>query len=866
MARTSPAQQNFNAGELSPLFDGRVDMAKYGNGCRRMRNFIPLPQGPARRRPGTRYVAATKDAAKRAWLVRFVFSETDAFVLEFGDGYVRFYTDNGQLQTGAVAAWVTDTVYPVGALVQSGGINYYCITAHTSGATFAGDIAKWYALTGTIYEIPSPYAAADLINANSTFRLSYAQTGDVIFLSHRDYPPKKLTRFGNTNWQFSDADIKNGPFIGINPDETTTVQSSAATGSVTLTASTAIFTAEKVGTLFLLEQKAVDGVRAWEPAKTVVIGDERRSDSNVYRALTGGTTGSIKPVHREGARYDGDAGVQWKYVHSGYGILRINSVAGATATATVISDVPSQAVGAGQESLRWSFAAWDSVLGYPDLVTFYQERLTFARGSSFWFSVSADFENFANRDGAETLPDSAISLDVAAGQINDALWLQPGDDLLVGTLGAEFAIGPVSTGEPFAPGNTQAAQQTSYGSRQVAPVRVGDSVLFAQPTGRKVRDMRFSFNTNGYEANDLTIIATHVAQGKIVQMDLAQEPHNIVWACCENGDLIGLTFMLEQDVIGWHIHPVGGSVTGRDIAVVESVACIPSPDGTHDQVWLIVRRTINGVTTRYVEYMEKEWVQNEDSIRNAVYSDAAATFDGIAAAAGVQITRGAAGGVIQSAANIFAATDVGDYIVVHPYKANQCRFAISSYTAPNEVVASAIDPVPADFQPLDSTTDWAWGRDVIGGLGYLEGETVDALIDGAAHPQVVVTGGKITLQSRAVTVQVGLPAPCELETMRIEAGSVDGTSQGKTKRIHRLVIRLFESLGGKVGPSGKEDDILYRDSSVPMNNPPDTKTGDYLMLYPDGYNTNARIRIVNDQPFPMTVVALYPQMETENSR
>lgn len=866
MTRTSPAQQNFNAGELSPLFDGRVDMAKYGNGCRLMRNFFPLPQGPARRRPGTRFVAATKESADRSWLLRFVFSEQDAFTLEMGDGYIRFYTDNGQLQTGAVAAWVTATVYPVGSLVEDGGTNYYCITAHTAGATFAGDIANWYALTGTIYEIPSPYTAADLTNANGTFRLSYAQTGDVIFMAHRDYPPKKLTRVGNTNWQFSDADIKNGPFIGLNPDETTTVYANNATGTVTLTASTSIFTADKIGTLFLLEQKAVDGVTAWEPAKAVVIGNERRSDSNVYRALTGGTTGAVKPVHREGARYDGDTGVQWEYVHSGYGIALITAVGGTTATATVISEIPSQAVNVGNASLRWSFSAWDETLGYPDLVTFYQERLTFARGSQFWFSVSADFENFASRDGAETLPDSAISLEVAAGQINDALWLQPGDDLLVGTLGAEFAIGPVSTGEPFSPGNAQASQQTSYGSRQVAPVRVGDSVLFAQPTGRKVRDMRFSFNTNGYEANDLTIIATHVAQGKIIQMDLAQEPHSIVWACCENGDLIGLTFMLEQDVIGWHIHPVGGSVAGRNSAAVESVACIPAPDGTHDQVWMIVRRTIDGATTRYVEYMEKEWAEDEDEIRDAVYSDAAATYNGVTEAAGVLLTRGI-GSVITSAVAAFSAGDVGDYIVVHPYQPNQCRLQVTGFSSTTQVTAANIDPLPADFdQQFDSTTDWAWARDVIGGLSYLEGETVDALIDGAAHPQVVVTGGEITLQSRAVTVQVGLPAPCELETMRIEAGAIDGTAQGKTKRIHRLVIRLYESLGGKVGPSGSEDDILYRDSSMPMNNPPDTKTGDYLMLYPDGYNTNARIRIINEQPFPMTVVALYPQLETENSR
>ena len=858
MARSSPAQQNFNAGELSPLFDGRVDMAKYGNGCTRMRNFIPLPQGPVRRRPGFRYVAPIKDQSDRSWLIPFVFSEDDAFIIELGDEYVRFFTDNGQLIVAGVAAYNGATAYVKGDLVSSAGVNYYCIAPTTGNAP--PNVTYWYALTGDIYEIPSPYGLNDLTEANGTFALSYAQTGDTIFMTLGGHPPQKLTRVGNTNWQFSNADIKNGPFIGLNPDETTTVYASAATGSgITLTASTSIFTAEKVGTLFLLETKAIDGVTAWEPAKAIVAGNERRSDSNVYRALNNATTGSVKPVHREGARFDGDTGVQWQYVHSGYGIARITAAAGTTATATVISEIPSQAVLVANASLRWSFSSWDSVLGYPDLVTFYRERLAFARGSQFWFSVSADLENFASRDGAETLPDSALTLEIAAGQINDALWLAPGDALLVGTRGAEFAINEVSGSDAFGPGNAQAARQTTYGSRKVAPAIVGDSALFIQPTGRRMRDMRFSFNTNGYEANDVTIIADHIAAGKIIQLAFAQEPHSIVWSCCENGDLLGLTFMLEQDVIGWHKHPVGGS------GVVESLAVIPAPDGSHDQVWAIVRRTIDGATVRYVEYMEKEWIGDEDNLRDAIYSDSAATFSGIMSQPGLFLTYTSAS-VITSSMNSFAASDVGDDIVVNPYSAQSCRFRVTAYTNPTTVSVDPRDPVPANFEVGDVSSDFAFARSTIGSLGHLEGETVDVLIDGAAHPQVVVTGGEIELQSNAITVQVGLPAPCELETMRIEAGATDGTAQGKTKRIHRLILRLYETLGGKVGPAGSEDSINYRDSSMPMNSPPYVFSGDYLMLYPEGYTRNGRIRVINDQPFPMTVVALYPQLETEDSR
>lgn len=859
MARTSPSQQNFNAGELSPLFAGRMDMAKYGNGCAEMANAIPLPQGPARRRPGTRFTAEVKNSNDRCWLARFVFSEDDAFTLEFGDGYIRFFTDNGQLTAGSPAAYDNAATYTQGNLVTFGGVTYYSIG--TVSGIAPTNATYWYPLTNNLYEIPSPYSAAELTNAsNGTFRLSLAQTGDVIFMSHRNHFPKKLIRYGNTDWRIEEASISNGPFIGVNGDETVTVYSSASSGNVTLTASSSIFTAEKVGTLFLLESKAIDDVKAWEVAKTITAGLERRSDSNVYVALNAATTGSVKPVHREGAKFDGDNGVQWQYVHSGYGIARITSVSGTTATATVLSPIPSQAVGSGNATLRWSFAAWDSTLGYPDLVAFFRERLVFARGSQLWFSVAGDLENFASRDGAETLPDSAISLEIASGQINDAVWMSPAEGLLVGTKGAEFSISEVSSSDVFGPGNVQAREETAYGSRQVAPVRVGESLIFVQPTGRRVRDLRYSFNVNGYEGIDLTIIADHIATGQIVQMAYAQEPHSIVWCACANGDLIALTFMLEQDVIGWHPHPMVGAV--------ESVVSIPAPDGSYDQVWMIVRRTIDGQTKRYVEYMEKEWVEAEDAIEDAVFSDSCSTFDGAIAGASVVLSGGTTWtdgdtGTATAMTPAPAAGDVGDYLVL-TLGGQEARVEVLGAWSAGSFPVRFVTGIPVALRGV-AITDVKWARDVITGLDYLEGEEVTILADGGALPRQTVTGGQVTLDNPYSKVQVGLPADFVIQTMRIEAGATDGTAQGKIKRIHRVVFRLLESLGGKCGIEGREDPLPYRIDTDPANNPPPVFTGDIKMLYPEGYTLDGQVRIVNDQPLPMTLIAIYPQMVTEGS-
>lgn len=864
MAAAAPIQSNFNGGELSPSIEGRIDINKYTNGCHQMRGFIPLVQGPARRRSGTRFVSEVKDSADRTWLVPFQFSDDTAFQLEFGDQYLRFFTNHGQLQTGTVAAWVTLTAYAVGDLVADGGTNYYCITAHTSGATFAGDIANWYALTGTTYEIPTPYAVADLTKADSTFRLWMEQSGDVIYITHPSYQTRKLTRLANTRWTLAAVEFKGGPFIGVDPDETRTVYASAATGAgITLTASADVWEAGDVGSLFLIEAKLVDAVSQWEVGKTIVLNEERRSDGNVYQALNAGTTGTIKPVHKEGARYDGDAAaaVQWQYLHSGYGIVRITGFTSATSvTADVVTRLPSQSVGAGNPSTRWSKAEFSNARGWPSHVTFFRERLTLLRNTQMWLSVAADFENFANRDGADVTPDMAISINIASEQINDVAWIAPGNKLLVGTVGNEFAIGELASSDPLGPANIQAQPQTAHGSRQVRPIRVNDSILFVQKSGRKLREARFTFESDGYATTDLTVLADHVTKGQIVQMAYQQEPHSIVWCAMANGELVGFTFNREQDVLGWHPHPIGGD------GLVESVSCMPSPDGARDELWLVVRRTINGVSRRYVEYMERDWIQVESmEISDAFFVDSGLTYDGRANGVTLQLISFTT--ALFASSDVFSPSDVGQSIYIHPFGGGvMSQLQITNYVAPNEVDFTAVTPLPPDFDAVaDITSDWSFKRDNLSGLGHLEGQTVQVLADGATHPDKVVTAGAITLNREAFVAHVGLSYTTKLTTMRVEAGAEQGVAQGKIKRIHKIVFRLLDTLGGRAGKEGKTlDEIMYRSSSAPMDGPPAVQTGDTReMHWPEGYETEGRVTIVQDQPLPMTVVAIMPELSTQ---
>ena len=624
MSKATGIQTSWNGGELSPSIAGRVDVAKYANGCSRMENFLPTVQGPAVARPGFRFVAEVKNSASRTWLVRFEFSASEAYQLEFGDRYIRFYANRAQAVVSGVAAYNGATAYAVGDLVSSAGTNYYCKAAVTG--TAPPNTTYWHALTGSIFEIPSPYALADLTNADGSLALRLAQTGDTVEFVHGSYPPYTLSRYAATRWTMLPKEFSPPPFKPLNTT-TTTIYASAATGSgVTLTASASVFTAAMVGQFIYLGEKDVRDIKLWEAGKSITAGDKRRSDGKNYEALNTATTGGGKPSHSSGAVYDGDAGVQWQYRDSGYGWAKIVGYTSATVvTADVVSRLPDGAVTVGNATTRWALQAWSAAEGYPTAVTFFRERLTYARNSTIWFSVSADFPNFATEVDGQITADSAFERTLSSDRANNIRWLSPGAVLLVGTTGDEWAIVENTSTEAFGPGNCRAKPQSTYGSSYVAPVRVADVTLFMQKSGRKMRAMAFRYEEDGFKSDDTTVYSAHITRAGIIDMAYQQEPQGIVWAARADGVLVGMTFNREQDVVAWHRHPLTGGI-------VECVETIPAPSGEQDDLWVIVRYTINGVTKRYVAYLDDidEDGANTDQ-DDWIFSDMALTYSGAAA-------------------------------------------------------------------------------------------------------------------------------------------------------------------------------------------------------------------------------------------
>ncbi|HEX4329448.1 MAG TPA: hypothetical protein VH105_21855 [Burkholderiales bacterium] len=867
MAKASPIQTAFNAGELSPRLEGRVDLGKYANGAKRVENFLLSVQGPAIRRAGTRFVGEVKNSADRSWLLRFEFNTTQAYVLEFGHQYIRFYANHGQVVASGVAAYSGATAYTAGDLVTQGGVNYGCIAGTTGNAP--PNAAFWYPLAGNVYEIPSPYSAADLTDTDGTLKLRFAQSGDIIFIAHPAHQPRKLTRFGGTRWTLTEVANSGGPFKTNPPDDARTVYASANTGSVTLTASVDTFTATQVGALFYMGEKDVRSVIQWEPGKSYSVSQIVRSNGVNYQALNSATSGGVKPTHTYGAVYDGSSGVQWQYLDPGYGWAKITAFTDTKhVTASVLSRIPDNAVGSGNATSRWALGAWNDSDGYPSQVTFFRERLVFAAVQSVWMSVTGDYENFNPKDPLGNIAaDGAISITIVARKVNQVQWLDPGVDLMIGTAGGEFRCSEMTKNQVFGPDNITVQPQSEYGSRALAPVRIGSSIVYVQRSGRTVREMAYDFGSDTYKSTDVTVLAEHVTQSGLIAADFQQEPYSIVWYARADGMLAGLTFNREQDVVGWHRHPLGGN------GAVEAVTCIPTPDGGRNELWLIVRRVVGGVTKRYVEFLEVEHQDGAD-IEQAFYVDAGLSFDGAVGATlapGSGATTAHATGVAFAAGSaVFAPGDVGRSIHYRYLKSEQdandtvtqtwtsAKASITAYVDAQHVVCTIDAPFPSTA-PLAARA-WRLTVTTLSGLDHLEGMTVDVLANGASHPQRVVAGGAIALQFPASVAHAGLPCPAKLWTMRLNAGGADGTSQGKTARINKLAIRFQETIGAQYGPDAEHlDELPFRSTGDPMDQPPPLFTGDKLVEFDGDYGNDPRVYIQNNQPFPAMIVAVMPQ-------
>ena len=640
MARVSTILTNFRAGELSPKLSGRIDLQKYSEGCDTLENMLVFPSGGITRRPGTSFAGITKDSGK-VKLVNFEFSDEQAYVLEFGANYVRFFKDGGILTeatktisaiTKANPAVVTatshgysdgDRVFISGVVgmtevnnreftvagkttntFQLSGVNSSAFTTYTSGGT-----------SGKIVEVTTTYSVTEI------FEINFAQSADVLFIAHKSHEPAKLTRTSATSFTLEDIDFTDGPYLDENLT-TTTLYASAATGTgITVVASASFFESGHVGALFRFREIIEVNHDAWAASTSYAQNATVRNGDNVYKKSNAGshTSSTTAPVHTKGTETYGD--IDWEFLHSGTGFIKITGFTSATqVTADVKSTLPASVVSSSNPTTKWSEGAFSAVRGFPKALAFYEERLFFAgtthQPQSIFGSVSADFEN--HTPGIND--DDAVNITIASDQVNVIKHLLPGRFLQILTTSAEFTLSGGTGTSPVTPTNVNVLRETTFGTSQIRPLRAGNSTILVQKGTEKVKEITFDLDTDGLLGVDLTVLADHITRGGITDMIWQQEPELILWFVGADGALIGLTYDRANGTVGWHGHQLG------DSGIVESITAIPS--GAEDQVYLSVKRTINSATVRHIVFLKS--INFGSDITDAFFVDSGLTYSGSA--------------------------------------------------------------------------------------------------------------------------------------------------------------------------------------------------------------------------------------------
>jgi len=630
MPRGTLLISNVTAGEMSPLASGRVDLARYPNAAEIMVNRLIRTQGAHDLRPGLQFIAEAKDSSKRVRLIGFKFSTVQAYILECGDKYFRFFKDKGQIFSG-----------------------------------------------GNPYEIVSGYAEANL------FELYFNQSNDIFFITHTDYPTQKLSRYGHADWRLAQIEFIDGPYLDQNTTPTT-LTPSGTTGAITLTAAPAgaelvqngDFT-EQMGSTLLNYEYGWTHDDSWtfaNPYAQHVAGSITALSQPLLPAIAGKsyivvftiagrTVGSLTPkvggqdgtvrssnstftetivASADGGLYftpssdfdgylddvsvkevaaslvfflPGHVGSYWRLKHgSTWGYVKVTEFTDST---HVKAQVKSDLGGTGATA-EWREGAWSAVRGYPRCSVFHGGRQIFA-GSKYqpetlWGSKVGDYPNFAPEDPITDNGPWTRTLD--ADDVNTILWIISGRRLMAGSVSAEWKISGTGVSGVITPADIDAIKDTNFGSSAVRAIQAGMAVLFLQQHGRKVRAQAYDFASDAYQATDLTDWSEHITRPGIVEMALQQEPEQILWSVRSDGVLLPMIFEPAEKVIGW-----GRVLTA---GLFESVAVIPGVN--QSEVWTLVNRNIGGQTKRYIEcFKDMEWGTNR---ADCFFVDSGLSYDG----------------------------------------------------------------------------------------------------------------------------------------------------------------------------------------------------------------------------------------------
>lgn len=645
MANVRTFTRAFSGGEVSPEMFGRFDLAHVAQAVATMRNFIPLPHGPAANRTGTEFVKEVGNSSKKTRLIPFSYNNTQTFAIELGAGFFRWHTLGATLLAGSPAAYNGATAYVIGDLVSSSGVNYYCIQAGT-GHTPVSSPTYWYAMPadGT-YEIPNSYAEADL------FDIHYTQSADVLTLVHPSYAPLELRRYGATNWQ-----TKTPTFAPTITAPTSPTATPVLAGGVSYS-----YVCTSVSSTDNLEESAASAVATCTNDLSIA------GHSNTLACTAPG----------------GATRVNWYKLSGGlYGYIG-QAAPGSTFSDTNItpdiSRTPPQAD-----------ATFASGAGYyPAAVGYFEQRRVFAG----WSNGPQNL--LATRSGTEsntnyhipTVADDRIAFRVAAREASAIRHIVPLQEMILLTATNEFRVAS-GDGGALTGANVSVKPQSYLGANNVQPVVVGRAILYAQASGGRVREMTYAGPYYGYyTTNDISLMAPHLFDYfNVVDMAFARAPYPILWCVNDQGALLGMTYIPDQQISAWHRHDTDGTFES---------CCVISEEG-EDKLYVIIKRTIGGATKRYVERMHTREMATQS---DAFFVDCGATYSGapVSTVSGLTWLEGKTVSIL------------GDGAVMPPQVVTGGAVALQSPCSKVQVGL----PITADLQTLPlaiATPDFGQGR------------------------------------------------------------------------------------------------------------------------------------------------------------
>lgn len=761
---TQTIQPSFSSGELAPATYARVDLGRYFTGLRTCRNLMVMPEGGVRNRAGTRFMAETKNSALKSRLIPFQFSTEQTYILEFGVGYIRFYTNGGQLLNA-----------------------------------------------GVVYEISSPYAEADL------FALNYTQSADVMTIVHPNYAPMELKRFGPTNWTLTAITFV--PTIQPPTGLSGTPRSGGA-GDTTVY--------RYVVTSVSTDESAEESLPSAQASVT--------SWDNKAGAVLTWTAAPGSVDHYNIYKDNNGSGI--------FGF--IGQASGLTFTDNAISPTKTDT----PPSFDNPFASGNN----PGVVGYYQQRRVFgastANPQTLWFSRVGAYNNFGF--STPTKDDDAITVTLASRQVNRIRALVPLKELLVLTSGAEWTITGDATG--LKPANIQAQVQSYIGSSTVPPAVYGNTALYVQARGQKLADLAYSYTSDGFQGQDLTVLSSHLVRGfEIKDMALAQVPNSVLWIVRNDGAVLGFTYLPAQEVFSWHRHDTDG--------MFESVASVPEAD--EDAVYFVVRRTVNGVVKRYVERLASRQltVPGEDTaLDRSFFVDAGLTYDGRGAtSAALTLTGGTDWKypnplTLTASSATFTAGDVGTTMILRGNDGEILRLTVSAFGSTTSLTIIPGSIVPQSLRGVPAIR-WGRARATFSGLSHLEGKTVSILADGNVEPQAVVTGGAVSIQRPAMLVHIGLPFLSDFQTLDMTLQN-QPNFLGVQKRVNEVVVLCEESRGIF---AGTDVDHLYeakQRNTENYNDPISLLTGQVEITVSAKWDQPGRIFLRQSDPLPLSILGV----------